>query len=352
MAYPYRRTVEELEGVASKFWPKELSSQEAELSIIPKLLETQDIFTSILSVPVADIEGLFRIVDTSTLPGNLFLKHLVVLSDFGGEMLQRINGDFGSLFPKGEIEYLWTVNGKSESRVYSFRRLPIKNLNNERLGLSGRTLLNPQTLSELHKDVIALLLVGGAATSDELANILSKCEISAYLGLPEELDKFIRQRYIWVSRITGGSKSNNLGQLAQNFVKEYLEQNLGIKGVEIKSNGHIPGVRHTEQSDLRETTFDLVVGKDDKYVAIEVSFQVTTNSVIERKSGQALARQQQIHELGNKIAYVLDGAGNFNRKSALRTICSFSDCTVAFSQSELQVLCQFIREYFCNGTSI
>jgi len=36
----YRRTVEQLAWVASKFWPDDLSEQAAELSIIPKLIDT------------------------------------------------------------------------------------------------------------------------------------------------------------------------------------------------------------------------------------------------------------------------------------------------------------------------
>ncbi len=80
-------------------------------------------------------------------------------------------------------------------------------------------------------------------------------------------------------------------------------------------------------------------------MALEVSFQVTTNSVIERKAGQARSRFQQIEKAGYKIAYILDGAGNFQRENALETICTHSHCTVAFSRSELKVLCQFIQEY-------
>jgi hypothetical protein len=345
----YRRSVEELEQVASKFWPRELSKQEAELSIIPKLLETQDDFISILRVPVSGVEGLFDIVDASTLPANLFLKHLVVLADFGGEMLQRVNRQFLSLFPARTLAYLWTGVGKIEERVYQFKVLPINALDNNRLGLSGKRLLEEQPLSELHKDVIALLVLGNAATDEELAAIFAKCKISEYIGQPDKLDRFIRQRYIWVSRITGGSQSNDLGQLAQKFVRQYLEDHLDVEGIVYLSNGHLPGIRHTGTNDERETTFDLVVAHDEKYVAIEVSFQVTTNSVIERKSGQARARHEQIQAKGYKIAYVLDGAGNFQRESALRTICAYSDCTVAFSRPELGVLCQFIREYFATG---
>lgn len=90
----------------------------------------------------------------------------------------------------------------------------------------------------------------------------------------------------------------------------------------------------------------MVVTNTYKYLAIEVSFQVTTNSTIERKSGQAKTRYEQIEQAGHRIAYVLDGAGNFQRETALRVICSYSHCTVAFSHSELDILCNFIREYF------
>lgn len=84
----------------------------------------------------------------------------------------------------------------------------------------------------------------------------------------------------------------------------------------------------------------------NKYVAIEVCFQVTTNSVIERKAGQARSRYEQIEHAGHRIAYVLDGAGNFQRETALQTICAYSHCTVAFSRSELELLCTFLKEQF------
>ncbi len=308
-------------------------------------METQDDFISILRVPVEKIDNLFHIIRASRLPGNLFLKHLIVLADFGGEILQRVNDRFSSLFPNRQLDYHWRWTDRAQT--YSFQVLPIAGkLTNERMGVSAKRLLTPQPLSRLHEDVIALLLAGGLSVDTNTARDLAKCQIGDYLGKLDELEKFVRQRYLWVSRITGGSQSNTLGQLAQGFVQKYIAQHVGISGVEYRMNGHIPGVRHTSAGDDRETTFDLVLAKDGKYIAIEISFQVTTNSVIERKAGQAQARQQQIHAQGHRIAYVLDGAGNFTRRSAIRTLCDFSDCTVTFSQAELDVLCRFIRETF------
>ncbi len=325
------------------FWPPELSKKEAELSVIPKLLESQDQFIAILSVDVSDLNNLFRLVNSSKLSGNLFLKHLVVLSDFGGEMLQRVNSQFSSLFPSGKLGYYW--NG--QKRSYRFKSLPVSGtLNNEKLGISGRKLLEKHPLSKLLQDVAAFLVVGSTSTDEKVAETLSKCEVGNYLGQPEKLERFIKQRYIWVSRITRGAQANTLGQIAQHFVREHLKANLRIKGLKIDSSGSLPGVTHTDPQTNRPTTFDLVVSVGTRHAAVEVSFQVTTNSTIERKAGQARSRFEQIQRAGYKIAYVIDGAGNFQRENAIRTLCSHSHCTVAFSRSELDFLCEFLRGYF------
>ncbi|MEG4121199.1 restriction endonuclease [Microcoleus sp. N9_B4] len=340
----YRRTVEEIRELASMFWPSDLSQKEAELSVIPKLIETQEQFIAILSVPVSELSGLFQIVEASTLSANMFLKHLIVLADFGGEMIKRVNSQFNSMFPLKRLDYLWNLQTYS----YQFTFLPASGqLTNNKLGIDGKKILQNQSLSLAHKDLIAILLFGASSLNEKSAEVLAKCEIGNYLGQPDKLNKFIKQRYIWVSRITSGSQANTLGQIAQNFVKEYLQDNLGVIDIAIRPNGHLPGVRHTDQeSEKGLTTFDLVLSKEDKFVAIEISFQVTTNSVIERKAGQARARFEQIEKAGYKMAYVIDGAGNFERENAIRTLCTYSHCTVAFSHNELNVLCDFLRDYF------
>ena len=344
MPTTYAKTFEQLEAVASKFWPAELSETESKLSIIPLLLKTQDQFIHILSMETPSLEKLFSIIESVSLPANLFLKHLVILADFGGEMLQRISAEFGSLFPSGELHYFW----HGEQRTYKFNALPQQKFSNKTLKIDGTELLNYHSLDNLQKDAIALLLFGSAYSGEdqEVASTLSKCEIGEYLGKIDELTTFIKQRYIWVSRITGGAKSNNLGQIAQRFVANYISENLSLDNIEVQNGGRLPNVTHTDSNTGRMTAFDIVVTDGKKYVAIEVSFQVTTNSVIERKSGQAQARYEQAEKAGHKIAYVLDGAGNFQRETALRTICSYSHCTVAFSRSELDILCQFLREQF------
>ena len=139
-----------------------------------------------------------------------------------------------------------------------------------------------------------------------------------------------------MSRITGGAKANTLGQIAQSYVSDYLTKKLGV-GYIVVRNGNV----NTPEGRI---PFDIIVSKKNNLVAIEVTFQVTTNSVIERKAGQVVARKRLLHKQGNYIAYIIDGAGNFQRKSATTTICNNSDCTVAYSEQELDVLINFIKE--------
>ncbi len=339
MPTKYQKSFEELEKVASKFWPAEVSEKEATLSVIPLLIDTQDQFISILSVETESFEKLLEVVGAATIPSNLFLKHLVILADFGGEMLQRISAEYGSLFPKGTLNYYW----RGEQKTYAFKSLAETKLTNTRLKIDGKKLFEDCDFDDIQKDTIALLLFAGTTGNGdkEVTSALGKCMIGDLLGKPDELTKFIKQRYIWVSRITGGATANTLGQIAQDFVAKYISEHLNVS---VQRGGRLPNVTHTDAETGRPTSFDLVVSKNDKYVAIEVSFQVTTNSVIERKAGQARSRYEQVQKAGHRIAYVLDGAGNFQRETALRIICAHSDCTVAFSSSELDALCAFIRE--------
>lgn len=338
----YKRTVEELQGLASMFWPSELSQREAKLSVIPKLLETQDQFISIISTDFPTLDSLFKAVNLAKLTPNLFVKHLVVLADFGGEQLMRLNSQFNKLFPTGKFKY----RRGSSVLTHSFKALPVSGtLSNDRLSIDGKKLLEKRPFDNLLKDVATVLIHGSACENEAAADVLAKCEIGAYLGQPDELAKFIKQRYIWVSRITGGAQANNLGQLAQDFVKEYLEKNLAVPGAEVSRNGKLPGIIDREAG--TSAKFDIVVSKGNKHVGAEVSFQVTTNSTIERKANSARARFEQVDKAGYKNAYVIDGVGNLKQRvSATRTLCNYSHCTVAFSKSELEILCAFIREYF------
>ncbi len=332
------RDINDLENHAFKFWPTVLTEREQTTSIIPKLIESQDKFIGILYVadalPVAWKDVLRA---TDGMPANLFLKHLMVLSDVGGEKLERFRTNILNFFPDGRMTFYW----RDTEYIYEFQSLDICNTwSNKKLYVDGAGLVRPADLTAAMEDVAMLLIHGGTSIDPGLPDdIPEKCIIGSLIGRKRELDSFVRQRYIHVSRITGGATANAMGQLCQSYVRERLMNALEDWDFSRKT---IPGI--SQNAGRTNMSFDLVAqSPSGRCCAIEVSFQVTTNSTIERKSGQAAARQRLLHESGHKIAYVIDGAGNFQRRAAIGTICAHSDCTVSFKDEELDALAAFLK---------
>ncbi len=337
----YNRDIHELESKSAKWWPKSLEGQVAEVSVIPKLVATQEQFISILKLSGKSPKQIFDVLEASQLSANLFLKHLVVLADYGGEMIKRLGREFAEVFaidPKTKRHYMqYIMAGKSYR--YDFQTLPVKGLGNTKLKIDGAAIVKEIALDGLYQDMAMILMYGATSDVAHLAG-LEKCEVGALLGDEDAITKYVRERYINVSRITTGASSNSLGQVAQDYVVEILSQHLP-KVFSITRNGKIALTNYDKDGGM---PFDVVVTKGKKKIGVEVTFQVTTNSVIERKSGQGESRQAAMHSDGYWIAYVIDGAGNFQRASAVSTICRFSDCTVAYSADEIAVLAEFIKE--------
>lgn len=331
-----KRTIQDLENNALKFWPETIAQMERNSSVIPKLIETQDKFISLLNVADATPFAWKNVLSNSKLlSANLFLKHLMVLSDIGGEKLMRFKPELNKVFQSNSMEFAWN----SKNYIYKFQSISGKKIwSNSHLKVDGIGLAKAHELSPMMEDIINLILYGGLTLSDNIpVEIEEKCIIGNLIGHKKELDAFVKQRYIWVSRITGGATANSLGNLAQKYVVKYLEEKLPNWDF---SKKQIPNISQNKRTPL---AYD-IVGKSPKgkYCAIEVSFQVTTNSTIERKAGQAQERQRQLIEAGHKIAYIIDGAGNFERSSALKSIFQFSDYTVTFKDSELDKLSKFL----------
>lgn len=339
MTTKFNRNIDELKAKAALWWPEELKEKYALANVLPLLLKTQEDFLRLIVLSKDNPFQLFDLIRAAKFPGNLFLKHLAVLADFGGEPIQRLGRSFVNIFPKAKqgtyyFEFLW----KAKKYRYDFKSLPIKGLNNKRLFIHSEGLVIEKELDDLTCDMIALLLFGSASDQSDQAGLVA-CEIGGLLGNEEELTAFVKQRYIMVSRITGGAAANALGQLAQSELVTFLTKELGSQ-YQVKGNGYIQLNGYEKSGGM---PFDIVVEKGDKKIGIEISFQVTTNSTIERKSGQSADRKALMHRAGHNIAYVLDGAGNFQRSSAISTICEHSDCTVAYTLSEFMVLANWIK---------
>jgi hypothetical protein len=334
----FNRDINELRTKAVLWWPEELKSQNALANILPLLLKTQEDFLSLIVLSKVEPFQLFDLIKAAKYPANLFLKHLAVLADFGGEPIQRLGRSFKDVFPKEKEKHYFDFIWREKSYRYEFKALPVNGLNNKKLFIDGAGLILEKDLNDLTCDMIAVLLFASTSDCADQAGLLA-CEIGTLLGNEDALIKFVKQRYITVSRITGGATANSLGQLAQSEIVNFLVNNLG-EPYKILRNGTINLDGYDKKGGM---PFDLVVEKDQKKVGIEVSFQVTTNSTIERKAGQAADRQLLMHKNGYQIAYVLDGAGNFQRSSAISTICNYSDCTVAYTLAEFNILADWIK---------
>ena len=341
-SYNYNRDITALEARAVLWWPKSLSDKNSNVSIIPKLLESQKSFLSILNLCKKSPFHIFDVLIASKFPVNLFLKHLCVLADYGGEPIQRVGRSFSDIFKKADGTHEISFSWEGDNYEYSFECLPLGGLGNKKLLMDGEGLLVEQSeLSSLFKDMIILLLFGSTSSvSHEAA--LSSCEVGTLLGKAELLEDYVKKRYITVSRITGGATANSLGQLAQQGAVQFLSNSLG-SSYTVVSNGTIQLDEYQKDNGM---PFDVVVTKNGKSVGIEISFQVTTNSTIERKAGQAKERYRMMTNAGHHIAYILDGAGNFQRSSAISTICQNSECTVAYSDAEFEILAEWIRKLY------
>jgi hypothetical protein len=265
---------------------------------------------------------------------NMLLKHLMIFNDFAGEPVQRLHAQLHNLFPnKSEgLTILWNteryqldIDGLLKNR---------KALNNSGLKIDGPSLAHPVEHSSLTTALATVLAYGAFAARVEVSEVLSRCDAATWFGKRAELDSHLEQRYLDVNRSVTGATSNSLGQVLQRRVKSAIESR--YKGFdEILTNG-------TVEINGDKMTSDILLWRGKKAVAIEVAFQETTNSVIERKGTDAHKRKELLNSKGIASVYVLDGIGNFQRQSAITKLCENSDCTVAFSDKEFDLLVEFI----------
>lgn len=342
----YLRSINDLEDLACNWWPIEVRAEAQKMSILQYLLDTQERFISILKLADKNNpEKIFELLNASSFDYHLFLKHLVLLTDLGAEQLQRINKVFSDLFPAGSLTYKL----KRKEQSYQFESLPVRGaLNNKKMKIDTLEHLKSSAYDKsLCKDLIMVLIYGASSVSPRTRAVLYKCNCSDYLGDDSQIEDYVRKNYIRVSKIIAGKVANDLGNVAQVYALNYLSSKLG-PDYHLQSNGKLPDV--SENDGKTWATFDILVDKVDDtskykaYVGVEVSFQETSNSVIERKATIARNRFLQVVGRRSYVAYIIDGIGNFSRSSAVRTLCENSHCNVAYTPEEFDVLVDFIRE--------
>ena len=183
------RDIQDIENKALKFWPSELARKEKSSSIIPKLIETQDKFISLLNISDANpYKWKDTLSSSRTLSGNLFLKHLIVLSDIGGEKLMRFKKELPGIL-HNKMNFIW--DGKNF--IYKFQTLSDNAIwSNKNLSVDGDGLTNSIELTPMMEDVCMLLLFGGSAINENIpSEITEKCVIGTMLGKTDELETYL-----------------------------------------------------------------------------------------------------------------------------------------------------------------
>ena len=114
------RTFEEFQSNGKYFWLKELIDLEKNSSIIPLLIDTQDKFISLLNISDKDpFTWKETLKSTKSLSANLFLKHLMVLSDIGGEKLMRFKSELPRMINENTLNFTWNAQNFN----YEFKTL-------------------------------------------------------------------------------------------------------------------------------------------------------------------------------------------------------------------------------------
>ncbi|UWZ97424.1 hypothetical protein [Vibrio splendidus] len=338
----YKQTLGQLQAKASMHWSKDMLDAAGAHSALPILLETQEEFIALLTIASkSPLSWRNVLMESTSLTPSIFLKHLMVLSDLGGEALNKLT-PMSQYFSRNTISFEFN----EQLTEYQFREIGEQcSLTNSALKVDAKSVVKNSDFTDRMFDVVMLLMFGSLDPNNQLPqDVQEKCSIGALLGNAEEIDSYVKQNYIKVSKQLSGEKANSLGHASQRYVYTLLQQELPPEWI-VKEESTLSNVRHTDEGG-NLTNFDLVViSPSKKEFGIEVSFQVTTNSTIERKAREAKSAHEKASKVGHKICYVIDGAGNLNvRKKAITTICENSDCTVAMTSAEIKFLADFMMD--------
>lgn len=180
----YNRTLMELQQKAVMWWPESIANKNKLASILPYLLKTQDKFLSILTLADESPEQVFTLLEASKFSANLFVKHLAILADYGGEMMKRLGGNFSNIFVKDSNGYYMEYYWHSKQYRYYFKSFGIgkkTNISNDKLYIDQDHILLDHTMTDAMQDMIMILLHASTSSVAEQAG-LSSCEIGNLLG--------------------------------------------------------------------------------------------------------------------------------------------------------------------------
>lgn len=329
--------LEQLENLKNNgywFWTSKITSKNNVDPRLQELITTREVFRKILE-DNSSFQIVKSLLNASTpLTLALSLTHLMRATDGSAELLDRLKDYI--IF--NNISEITIIDNQKHDFKYEFKSI-------------GKTfkkqLKNAEILKAdiyLAEDIITILLFGSQIKEFQDFITLKKLSLGKIIGNKKELTEYFGSLYLKVSRQSAGITSATSGTIPQKIVLDSIEKDCKKRNDITKvSNNRIKGIG----SDPNGREFDLVYEiKKEKsanvFVAIEVAFQETTNSVIERKSREAVNLFPILHKKGYHLCFAVDGAGYFSRKKALKDIIKYSHLCVTFK--ELDKLGQYIQK--------
>jgi len=316
------------------FWSETVAPYKDTDPEIKLLRETREQFQDILAK--ANRENLIAnmLNPSAPLTPAVALKHAMIASDVGAELLDRAK-DFIIFYKITRL----TVARPGEPLI----RYALKALGNFKGRLSNKEIAKANL--DLLSDLGMLVFFGSQLNEFKNFPSFKRCLLGKLCGNSDALTKYFAGLYVEVSRQIMGKQTAKSGEAPQDLVRRHLERRFSrSKKVRLRPDRRIPNFPGG-----KERQFDLVVEittpkGETVYTAVEVAFQETTNSVIERKAREAVTVFRHLKAEGNFLCYVVDGAGYFARLKALADITENSHRRFTFKKSELDALCDFLQE--------
>ena len=252
-------------------------------------------------------------------PRAVLMKHIMIFLDTSAETLDRcamyicIMKYEQLTLPEEVIKF--NVLGEKFNR----------GLSNANIGKANDNLV---------RDLINILVFASESLEFGQFESFKKCNLAKLAGDNDKITKHLFFLPLNSSTQIKQLRAVDFGHQLELYIKKALNPLIDELGV-------------TKTSRYNDQSFDLVLKKGNRYVIIEIAFQETTNSTLERKGKQAKnGLYESINKNGDKLIYVIDGAGYFKRKRALEDLITYSHLACNVSESGLAKLRHFLENYF------
>lgn len=307
------------------FWTREMLPDDLLGSQTQQILDTKSDFVNILER--SSPETLINRLVESQIKTELLIQHCMLATDIGKETLDRI----AFYFFYNDMSTV-KINAADASEQHQFSVL-----GNRDVSVSNKSF--SQFSPDLIRDIYVLLSFGASIGQLSKYVTFDRCRLGEICGDEKQIADYFADLYVLFSNQTRGRVRVKKGSAAEDVVSTTLDKVVSNSKINYVSDSRVPNI--PSQGETQE--FDFVLQEpDDTFIAIEVAFQETTNSTLERKARQSRELYPVFSERGHKLIHVVDGAGYFERDNALRQMIEYSDLAVTLGEIET------LRSYLTN----